>query len=86
MGFVLDGEHESSLVLVDDLWKSVLREDCPNGAVVGIPARNLCMYCDAGSPEGIIALRELAAKLRGQRGFITDQLLLYTADGWSIFR
>ena len=86
MGFLLDGENESSLVLVDDVWKSVLRNDCPNGAVVVIPARDVCAFCDADSPEGIIALREIAAKFRDQRGFVSDQLLLYTAQGWSIFR
>ena len=86
LGFLLDGEHESSLVLLDDLWKAVLRDDCPNGAVVAIPARDLCMFCDADSPEGISALREMAAKFRGQPGFVSDQLLLYTTLGWSTFR
>lgn len=86
LGFLLDGEHESSLVLIDDLWKAVLRDDCPNGAVVAIPARDLCMFCDADSPEGISALREMAAKFRGQPGFVSDQLLLYTTLGWSTFR
>ncbi len=86
LGFLLDGEHESSLVLVDEIWKAVLRNDCPNGAVVAIPARDLCMFCDADSPEGIIALREMGAKFRGQPGFVSDQLLLYTAQGWSAFR
>lgn len=86
MGFLLDGEHESSLVLIDELWNAVLRNDCPNGAVVAIPARDLCMFCDADSPEGIIALREMCAKFAGQRGFVSDQLLRYTAQGWSILR
>ncbi len=86
LGFLLDGEHESSLVLVDEVWKAVLRNDCPNGAVVAIPTRDVCMFCDADSPEGIIALRETAAKFAGQRGFVSDQLLLYTAQGWSVFR
>jgi len=86
LGFLLDGEHESSLVLVDEVWKAVLRNDCPNGAVVAIPTRDLCMFCDADSPDGIVALREMGAKLRGQHGFISDQLLLYTAQGWSVFR
>ena len=86
MGFLLDGEHESSLVLVDEVWNAVLRNDCPNGAVVAIPARDLCMFCDADSPEGIVALREMCAKFAGQRGFVSDQLLLYTAQGWSAFR
>lgn len=86
MGFLLDGEHESSLVLVDEVWNAVLRNDCPNGAVVAIPARDLCMFCDADSPEGIVALREMGAKFAGQRGFVSDQLLLYTAQGWSAFR
>jgi hypothetical protein len=86
LGFLLDGEHESSLVLVDEIWKAVLRNDCPNGAVVAIPARDLCMFCDADSPEGIVALREMCAKFRDQPGFVSDQLLLYTAQGWSAFR
>jgi hypothetical protein len=86
MGFLLDGEHESSLVLVDEVWNAVLRNDCPNGAVVAIPARDLCMFCDADSPEGIIALREMCAKFAGQRGFVSDRLLVYTAMGWSVLR
>jgi uncharacterized protein YtpQ (UPF0354 family) len=86
MGFLLDGEHGSSLVLVDEIWNAVLRNDCPNGAVVAIPARDLCMFCDADSPEGIVALREMCATFVGQRGFVSDQLLRYTAQGWSIFR
>jgi hypothetical protein len=86
VGLLLDGDHESSLVLLDEIWRAVLRDDCPNGAVVTIPARDLCAYCDAGSPEGIIALREMAAKFRGQRGEVSQQLMLYTAEGWSAFR
>jgi hypothetical protein len=44
------------------------------------------MFCDADSPEGIVALREMCAKFRDQPGFVSDQLLLYTAQGWSAFR
>ena len=73
-------------MLVDDVWNAVLRNDCQNGAVVAIPARDLCMFCDADSPEGIVALREMGAKFAGQRGFVSNQLLLYTAQGWSAFR
>ncbi len=86
MGFLLDGEHESSLVLIDDLWRQMIRMDCPNGVIVAIPTRDTCAFCDAGSPEGIIALREMIARLADAKGKVSDQLLRFDGEGWSIFR
>jgi hypothetical protein len=57
----MGGQFEASLVLVDALWDGLLAEYGPNGHIVTIPARDLCLFCDARSVEGLKRVREVAA-------------------------
>jgi hypothetical protein len=56
----LDGNFEASLLLLDDLWDKHLRELTPNGVVVGVPARDILMFCDAKSELG---MQEIAGRV-----------------------
>ena len=49
----LDGNFEASLLLLNDLWDTHLRELTPHGVVVGVPARDILMFCDAHSESGV---------------------------------
>ncbi len=62
-GLVMGGQFEASLVLVDGLWEDSLRQYTPNGAVVAIPSRDMCAFCDAASEKGIAALRRIIERV-----------------------
>lgn len=49
----LDGDFEASLLLVDDLWENHLAELVSNSFIVGVPARDILMFCDSESERGI---------------------------------
>lgn len=83
-GLLLDGENESSLVLLDGVWEAFLKNQTPNGAVVAIPLRDVLMFCDAGSAEGIAAMRAKLAEMADNPKLIGKQLLLRRAGRWEI--
>lgn len=66
MGIAMGGDFEASTVLLDRLWDEKLTRYTPNGAVVAIPARDVCAFCDAESAEGIAHLQQLVARMRDE--------------------
>ena len=56
----LDGNFEASLLLLSDLWDTHLHELTPHGVVVGVPARDILMFCDAQSESG---MQEIARRV-----------------------
>jgi hypothetical protein len=83
-GLLLDGENESSLVLLDGVWEAFLKDQTPNGAVVAIPLRDVLMFCDAASREGIDAMRTKLAALAGDPKLISGELLLRRGGRWQV--
>lgn len=57
----LEGRHEASLVLLDELCDLQLDADTPTGAMAAIPYAGTLAWCDA-APEGLKALRGLVAR------------------------
>ena len=62
-GFLLDGQFEASLMLLEEIWDASLNDRTPNGAVVAIPSRSVLAFCDAANTEGIRQLRELVDRV-----------------------
>jgi hypothetical protein len=84
-GLVMGGDFEASLVLVDELWDGPLRKYIPNGAVVGIPARDICVFCDSRSSIGIAEVKRIVARVTaGGRHLVSDKLLLRKNGQWRV--
>lgn len=84
-GLLLDGNHESCLVLLDGLWDHMLKDHTPNGAVVAIPTRDMLAFCDARSTEGIAALREMLQRFGPQpQAAVFNGLLLRRNGRWAV--
>lgn len=58
----LDGNFETSLMLLDDLWDKSLIRRVAAGFVAAIPARDILAFCDRASLEGITELRQVVAR------------------------
>jgi hypothetical protein len=82
-GLLLDGDHGSSLVLLDGVWDAVLKDRTPNGAVVAIPLRDVLMFCDAAA-DGIAAMRAKRAELAGNPKLISRERLRRRDGRWTI--
>ncbi len=82
-GLTLDGQFEASLVLVDELWTETVKSYAPNGAVMCIPSRDVCAFCDAKSAAGIAQLKAVAEKVsaNGQH-LLSEALFIRSSQGW----
>jgi hypothetical protein len=82
----MGGEFEASLVLVDALWDGMLREYAPNGPIVTIPARDMCVFCDARSLEGLKRVRTVATQPLADPKYSLTQKLFARRDGrWRVW-
>lgn len=82
-GFLLDGQFEASLMLLDDIWDASLADRTPNGAVIAIPSRSVLAFCDAGNAEGLRQLRELVERLDASGDHaLTPQLFRRHEGAW----
>lgn len=77
------GTYESSLLLVDKLWEK-LAGKVKGELVAACPARDLLLFTDGKSPEGLAALRKAVeeAFADGTRT-ISRKLIRRTAAGWA---
>lgn len=84
-GLTLGGYYEASLVLLDALWDGPLKAHAPHGAVVAIPARDVCAFCDAQSKEGIKELQGIIERVKNKgTHHITDQLFIRKGGAWQV--
>jgi len=82
-GLVMGGDHEASLVLLDELWDQSLKEHYSGAPVVAIPVKDICAFCDEGSMEGIDRLRAIIDRhvKKGDK-IICDRLLVRRGNRW----
>jgi uncharacterized protein YtpQ (UPF0354 family) len=74
----LDGNHESSLLLMDELWEKTFKEYAPSGFVVAVPARDVLAFCDSQSVEGIGELRNIVNRAEdGKLDHVITSSLFY---------
>jgi uncharacterized protein YtpQ (UPF0354 family) len=82
-GLTMGGQFEASLVLVDDLWDRTLAEHFPNGPLVAIPARDVLLFCDAKSREGLGHLRAAVARVTTSGDhLLTEKLFARVGGQW----
>lgn len=82
----MGGDFEASMLLVDSLWEpgGVLAGYVPNGPVATIPARDLCVFCDARSPQGLRRVNTFAmtASVEKQSQQLTRKVLARRDGRW----
>jgi uncharacterized protein YtpQ (UPF0354 family) len=84
---IANGNHEASLILLDDVWEQ-LRSSISDDFVVCVPARDICLVSATGIPGGIESL--VAARDRLCAGtpsnFISKTLLRRRGKEWIPFQ
>jgi uncharacterized protein YtpQ (UPF0354 family) len=78
----LDGNIESSLLLVDELWDSRLASMRKYGFIAVAPARDVLAFTDVSSSQGIAELREIASRAEGGDHLISPVLFRRRGKLW----
>jgi uncharacterized protein YtpQ (UPF0354 family) len=82
---ILDGDFDSSLLLLDKVWNHMdLRKLTPNGAVVAIPDRGTLLFCDAAKTNSIKIMHDEAKKVvAASESKITERLFIRRHHRWT---
>lgn len=78
---LLDGNYESSFLLLDTLWNDLAQQF--GQVVVAVPARDLLIYADGDNTDAVASLRDIAE--RSDFSYpLTRNLLVWTTKGWQV--
>lgn len=85
---IMDGETESSLVLVDQLWDKSIRRSVEGDLCVAIPTRDTCVYCSVDDTDGLESLQQVLQHHQQvqSRGAVSPRLLWRLGGRWSVTR
>jgi len=86
MRIKLDGSHESSVLLLDDLWDKTLKKHAPNGVVAVMPSRDVCTFIDlsALTKGGLADLREAMLQAKRLNGEVVNAILHRQGRHWAL--
>lgn len=85
-GLILEGNFEASLVLLDELWDGPLKKFLPNAPVVTLASRDICVFCDAKSPEGLAELKGISDRVTdGGQHLLSSELFIRSNGKWKTF-
>ncbi|HEU5413322.1 MAG TPA: DUF1444 family protein [Candidatus Angelobacter sp.] len=78
------GDYVASLLLFDELWAE-LKQQISGDVLAAVPSRDVLLFTDSQSNEGIKQVKASIAKVMDSGGYlISDTILRRTADGWSV--
>ncbi len=79
-----EGNFEASLLMVDELWEEVLREQAGGQPVAAAPARDVLCFCPSTRADGIEQLRGIVERVwAGGEHLVSKQLFMRRAGRWS---
>jgi len=78
----LDGNFESSLLLVNEFWDSTVAHLRKDGFMAVVPTRDVLAFCDVTTPGGLDELRAIAARAEGGDHLITPALFKRQGESW----
>jgi uncharacterized protein YtpQ (UPF0354 family) len=83
----LDGNCEASLLVLDDIWDTRLREFVEGDYVAAAPARDVLAFCGADSQLGVAELRAVVDRVYrpNQRHMLTPHLLCRRNRSWVLY-
>lgn len=76
----LDGNFEASLILITELWEKILKSYINNKFVVAIPARDMLVFCNSKSVEGLRELNSICKRVKNDGDHLLSDSL-YIRDG-----
>jgi hypothetical protein len=80
----LDGQHDASLLLLDELWDPPTRIADPEGELIAaIPARNVLLFTGSTARGGIPELRASIARTSDQA--LSPEIFVRRAGAWETF-
>ena len=62
--FLMRGDFEASIILLDDLWDGEFRQFVTGEYAAAIPARDLLAFCDSSSADGIAELQRIIERVQ----------------------
>lgn len=85
-GVIAGGNYEASLLLLDELWDSGLRQFVTGTYAAVVPARDILAFADASDSAALSQLREVVARVWPDGDHRLSQRLFTRADGvWKLF-
>lgn len=80
------GDFESTILLFDEVWDNHLKHLIPNNAIVAVPTRDVCAFCDSSSLEGINELYQVINNIKEKTQVtISENLLIRKNNQWQLF-
>lgn len=80
---LLDGNFESSLILLEHLWADSFRQFVKGDYLIAIPTRDVLAFCDRNSVEGRNELLQIIQRLEGAGAHpVTRTLYLRQGNEW----
>lgn len=80
----LGNRWEPGLMLLDALWEGPLKKYAPNGVIAAVPRRDVCLFCDAKSTDGLRELRRQIANAAAAKDppLLCDRLFTRREGRW----
>jgi uncharacterized protein YtpQ (UPF0354 family) len=80
---LLDGNFESSMILLDDLWADSFRQFVTGDYLIAIPNRDILAFCDLSSNDGRYELLQVIKRIEGSEDHpLTRTLYLRRGNEW----
>jgi uncharacterized protein YtpQ (UPF0354 family) len=79
----VDGNFEASLLLISELWDKILKSYVKNKFVAAIPARDMLVFCDSESQDGLKELTALCKRVKNDGDkLLSDSLYIRENNFW----
>ena len=62
--FLMRGDFEASVILLDDLWDGEFRQFVTGEYAAAIPARDMLAFCDSSSADGVAELQRIIERVQ----------------------
>lgn len=83
--FLMGGDFEASVILLDEMWDVRFRKYVTGDYAVAIPARDVLAFCDAQSVAGIIELRKAIDRVwPTEDHLISNKIYLRQHGKWQV--
>jgi uncharacterized protein YtpQ (UPF0354 family) len=81
--FIMRGDFEASVILLDDLWDGEFRQFVTGEYAAAIPARDILAFCDGASADGIAELQRIIDRVQPTGDHLLTKAIYVRRDsGW----
>ncbi len=81
--FLMRGDFEASVILLDDLWDGEFRQFVTGEYAAAIPARDMLAFCDSSSGDGLAELNRIIARVQPTGDhLISQKIYVRRENGW----